>query len=204
MGGEGRLYKNKEDERWVLEIHPLPLFLFWETVVGREKREKEKKCPTTKGDNRITGTAVNTLCLRHSMQNAYSNRNFFFFCSERIWNAEVWNVFLCPSKTLDLRLSKGHCQHRDHIQHLKHFTKIYHFLSAWNLLTAYRRHGFWKPSDMAAVLVCVHFSPCPAKEMRRGSSVCCSISSLFSLLWYTVESQNFSLIEFLNTWRDGQ
>lgn len=62
-----------------MEIHPLPLFLFWETVVGREKKEKKKKkCPTSKGDNRITGTAANTLCLRHSMQNAYSNRNFFF------------------------------------------------------------------------------------------------------------------------------
>lgn len=49
MGGEGRLYKNKEAERWVLEIHPLPLFLFWETVVGREKREKEKNVLPPKG-----------------------------------------------------------------------------------------------------------------------------------------------------------
>lgn len=203
MGGEGRLYKKKEHERWVLEIHPLPLVLFLGNSCGKRKKRKRKKCPTIKGDNRITGIAANTLCLRHSMQNAYSNRNFFFFCSERIWNVEVWNVFLCTSRTLDFRLSKGHCQHRDHIQHLKHFMGIYCFLSSWNLPTAYRRHGFWNPSNMSAAVVCVHSSPCPVKEMRPVSSVCCSISSSFSLLWYTVQSQNLSLnwiFKYIKRW----
>lgn len=58
---------------------PSPPLPFLGNSCGKGKKRKRKKSPTTKGDNRITGTAANTLCLRHSMQDAYSNRNFFFF-----------------------------------------------------------------------------------------------------------------------------
>lgn len=58
---------------------PSPPLPFWETVVGRVKRENRKKCPITQGDNRITGATANTLWLRHSKQNAYSNRKIYFF-----------------------------------------------------------------------------------------------------------------------------
>jgi len=47
LGGEGRLYKIKKlrDGFWK---YTLSLSSFWETVVGRVKREKEKNVPSPK------------------------------------------------------------------------------------------------------------------------------------------------------------
>lgn len=89
----------------------------------RVKREKVKKSPITKEDNRIIGAVANTLCLRHSEQDAYSNRRavFYFFFLFRD-NLKCRNPKCIPLHILNARYQtlKGHCQDKDHTQHLKH------------------------------------------------------------------------------------
>lgn len=148
-----------------------------------------KKSPITKEDNRISGAVANALCLRHSEQDAYSNRKaafYFFFLLFRD-NLKCRNPKCIPLHILNATYQtlKGHCQDKDHTQHLKHLMgKKNSFPSylpeIFKLLK--RRHGFWKPSDVAAVTLFVYPWCCLVKEMRLVSSGCWFVSCQLSAL----------------------